>query len=47
MESGETETSPYKVGDTVCFSSSAGTPVKFEGADYLLARVVEILARLE
>jgi len=46
MESGKYEESPYKVGDRVCLGDGAGTMVKFEGAEHILARQVEILAKL-
>ncbi|KAJ8902074.1 hypothetical protein NDN08_006482 [Rhodosorus marinus] len=47
MEGGEFEPIPYAVGDRVIFASTAGTPVKFEGAEHVLVRVVEVLAKVE
>ena len=43
LDSGERSTFTVKVGDTVLFSSYAGTEVKYVGEDYLIMREEDIL----
>lgn len=44
---GEFSESPVKVGDQVKFKDYAGNPVKIEGVEHSLVRMVEILCGLE
>jgi chaperonin GroES len=43
LDTGERSTFTVKVGDTVLFSSYAGTEVKYAGEDYLIMREEDIL----
>jgi chaperonin GroES len=44
LETGERSTFTFKVGDTVLFTSYAGTDVKVDGDEYLIMREDDILA---
>uniref|UniRef100_A0A7S0ZES1 20 kDa chaperonin, chloroplastic n=1 Tax=Timspurckia oligopyrenoides TaxID=708627 RepID=A0A7S0ZES1_9RHOD len=46
MENGEFEPHAFKVGNRVMYGKYAGTDVSFEGVDYILVRVTDIIATL-
>jgi chaperonin GroES len=47
LDSGDTAPLTVKDGDTVLFSSYAGTEVKIDGEDYLIMKEDDVLAVLE
>ena len=47
LEDGKHSPLEVKVGDVVLFPKYAGTEIKIEGEDYLMAREEEILAIIE
>jgi len=47
LDSGDTSPLTVKDGDTVLFSSYAGTEVKIDGEDYLIMKEDDVLAVLE